>query len=138
MASDTTPKAAFGIAVTWAGHDVGYLTDVKGPSMSADIIDISNHDSPNGFKQFVAGMRDGGEVGLEMKYIPGDLTGQKFMLADFGTGTERQVVITFADTSTWTLNGVITAFDPDAGGLDTDRLLSITVKVNGKPVYAFT
>lgn len=138
MASDTTPKPAFGITVTWAGHDIGYLTDVKGPSMKADEIDISNHDSPNGFRQFVAGLRDGGEITLEMKYIPGSLTGQKFLLADFNSGTEQQMVITYADGSTWTLNGIVTGFEPDAGAIDNARLLSVTVKATGKPVFVYT
>ena len=138
MPSDTTPKSAFGISVTWAGHDIGYLSDAKGPNMSAEMIDISNHDSANTFREFVAGLRDGGEFSISLKYIPGDLTGQKFMLADFNTGTSRQVIFTFLDASTWTFTGLVSAFDVDAGKFDADRLLSVTIKVSGKPVYAFT
>lgn len=135
MTAYTTPKSAFSTVITWAGHDIGYITNIGGPSVKTDIIEVSNHDSADGYRDYVAGMHDGGELSLDVRYIPGDLTGQKYFLADLHSGTERQVVISLPDSSTWTFNAIATGFEPSMN-YDADLVTSLTMKVTGKPVFA--
>jgi hypothetical protein len=131
----TTPKPALGTVVTWASHDIGYMTDIRGPSIKADTIDLSNHDSANSYKEFGLGLIDGGEISIDVRSIPGDTSGQKYFLDDLHARTERQVIITFPDgISKWTLNALPTGFDPSFNYSDPLDA-TLTMKVNGKPVF---
>src|SRR5579862_2745617 len=42
------------------------------PQQKLDTKDASNMGSPNGYKEFIAGMREGGEITFEGNYIPKD------------------------------------------------------------------
>ena len=134
MSAYTTPKPAYKTAVTWAGHDIGYMKNISGPSIKMDTTDLSSHDSANDYKEFGAGLLDGGEISIDLRFIPGDLTGQKYFLTDLHARTERQVIITLPDSSTWTFNALPTGFSPSFN-YDGDLAATITMKVSGKPVF---
>jgi len=135
MAAGTTPATAFGTAITWAGHDIGYATNINGPNIKVDTIDASSHDSADTYREYIAGLRDGGEVSLDVRFIPGDTTGQKYFISDLHEGTERQVVITLPDSSTWTFNALATGFSP-SDPHDAALGATLTMKVTGKPVFS--
>ena len=44
---------------------IGQLTNISGPSVAADTIDVTSHDSTGAYRQFVAGLLDGGDLSLE-------------------------------------------------------------------------
>jgi predicted secreted protein len=44
---------------------IGQLTNISGPSVAVDSIDVTSHDSTGGYRQFVAGLIDGGDLSLE-------------------------------------------------------------------------
>jgi len=48
--------------------------------------EVSNMGSPNTYKEFIAGLRDGGEITFEGNYIPKDAT-QINVRADLDAGT---------------------------------------------------
>ena len=45
-------------------------TAIAGPSMSRDTPDASNMDTPNGWREFIGGLKDGGEMSLEANWLP--------------------------------------------------------------------
>lgn len=53
--------------VTRAIHAVA---DISGPEVSIDTIDVTTHDSPDKFNEFVPGMADGGEVTFDLMFDP--------------------------------------------------------------------
>lgn len=53
---------------------IAELTDINGPSRSKDTIDVTSHDSVDGFREFLAGLKDNGEVGMSGNWVPGDAT----------------------------------------------------------------
>ncbi len=53
---------------------VGKVGDINGPSMSRDTVDITHQQSPGGYKQFLAGLADGGEVTFTINLDPSDTT----------------------------------------------------------------
>ena len=135
MAAGTTPATAFGTAITWAGHDMGYMTNISGPSIKAETIDVSSHDSANTYRAYIAGMHDGGEVSIDVQFIPGDTSGQYTFLADLHAGTERQVVITLPDATTWTFQALATGMDL-TDNFDDKLAATLTMKVTGKPTFS--
>lgn len=48
---------------------IAEVKDIQGPSITVDTIDVTSHDSVDGFREFVAGMIDGAEVTLDCNLI---------------------------------------------------------------------
>jgi hypothetical protein len=137
MVATTTPQVAFGFVVTWVGHDIGFITDIKPPKIKADVVDFSNHDSADRSKDFGVGLIDGGEVSITARRITGDTTGQKYFLTDLqsATPTSRQVIITYPDgVSKWTFNALATGWDED-DPFAQNQDVTLTMKVTGKPAF---
>lgn len=117
-----------GTTLTWNGA-VTEIVSIGGPSASNDPVDVTNLSST--WKAFIASVPDGGEVTLELNYEP-DLAAHAGFLTDLGGGTERQMVITFADGggTTLTFNAICTGFAPNAA--TADKLsCTVTFKVTG-------
>jgi predicted secreted protein len=132
-------NSAFGTTLKWNATALAELTGISGPSMKADTIDLTNHDSADGFREFVAGVRDGGEISIEGNFLSSDTTGQMAFITDAQAGTEREVIITgpTADAFTWTMDCIVTAFEP-THPYDGKLGFTATLKVTGKPVLAVT
>jgi len=134
MASATKAQKTFGTSVTWAGHDIGFIVDGSYTGLSAEEIDLSSQESV--FKEFAAGQIDSGMVNLTIRFIPGDTTGQKFLYTDMKASTEREVIITYPDDSTWTFNAIVTKFGDLTFNKDGSADAAITLKVTGEPTHS--
>lgn len=40
-----------------------------GPGMTRDTVDVTTHSSPNRFREFISGLRDGGEVSCDINWL---------------------------------------------------------------------
>jgi len=116
---------------------VGELTDIGGPSISVDTVDVTSHNSTDSYREFAAGVIDAGEMSLE-----GNLTqGNASLLKDIADA--RAVVNIdvefprYHDGTAWKcmyfdMSGALTAWEP--GAPYEDKLtFSGSVKVTGKP-----
>jgi len=129
--------SAFATALRWDNAAVLEVTNISGPSESMDPIDVTSHDSDDGFREFVAGLHDGGEITVEGMCIVGDSTGQVAMHTDFQATTVKAWEIRFpsyASAPVITGNGYITAWSWDFP-FDGPITFSATIKVTGKPTY---
>lgn len=131
-------KSAFGTTLKKSAVAIAELTSIGGPSLSADTLDVSTHDSASGYREFVQGMRDGGEISIEGNFIPGN-AGQIALKTDFDDGSSDEYVITFPASmaTTWTFNAIITGFETSAP-FDDKASFTATMKVTGKPTLAVT
>ena len=121
-----------------AGNSVSEIVNIKPPSQKMDTPDVTTMDTTTNYKEYIAGLRDGGEVGLTLKLYSGDTNGQYGLLQDMENGTKQSFIITLPDNAaTWTFNGYVTGHDPDVP-LDNAMGLEITIKVSGKPVFGVT
>src|SRR5579859_5320025 len=60
---------------------------IGGPGMKADMKEATNMSSPNTYKEFIAGLREGGDVTFEGNYIPKESTSsQSNLRTDFEGG----------------------------------------------------
>ena len=64
---------ALGTKLKKGQNYVAELTEISGIDMSADTIDVTTLNSTSGFREFVAGLKDGGEVGISGFFYPGDI-----------------------------------------------------------------
>lgn len=129
-------ESAFGAILTWNGERLLELESITGPSYAVDTIDVTSHDSENGFREFVAGLGDGGDITFEGNLLPGDDEGQMNFLRDLGAKEEREVTVSSPDDGiVFTCQGIATGWTPSFPH-DGKLGFSATIKVTGKPSFA--
>lgn len=69
-----------GMTLSIGGSTVGYIQNISDGGTVTDMIEASSADSTNAIKEKVAGMIDGGEVTLTIKYDPLASTGGQAVL----------------------------------------------------------
>jgi predicted secreted protein len=119
---------------------VANVSDLSGPSRSREAIEVTAHDSPNQYREFVKGLKDGGEVTITINYDPGNST-HSALDADFEEDDPRNYRIIVlpgdADEHTWTFSGLITSIG-DEFPVDDRMEREVTFKISGKPTLAAT
>src|SRR3546814_3399401 len=112
---------------------IANVSDISGPSRSREAIEVTAHDSPNQYREFVKGLKDGGEVTITINYDPGAST-HSDLDADFEEDDLRdyQVVVLpgEADTATWAFSGLITSIG-DEFPVDDRMEREVTFKISG-------
>jgi len=118
---------------------IAQVVGLGGPSISLDPLDVTNHSSVEGWKEFVGGLLDGGELTLEINFDPADGTHDSTtgLIKDMTDRTVRNFQLVFSDTAntTWTIPALVTGFEP-AAPVDGKLSASVTLKVSGKPTFA--
>jgi len=117
---------------------VAEITELVPPAMSKDSIDVTNHGSSDGYREFIPGMRDGGEVSFKANWLPTNAThdGTTGLLESFNDDELHNWKIIAPDTLiTIAFSGFLTAFEPDTP-LEGQGTLSGTIKVSGKPTVS--
>jgi len=115
---------------------IAELTDISGPTLDADELDVTSHSSVDGYREFIQGLKDAGEVTIEGNFIPANATQSATdgLLSDYDSGVVRnfQLVFPDTDTTTWGFSAIITAFEPSAP-VEEVLTFTATLKVTGKP-----
>jgi predicted secreted protein len=118
---------------------VAELRTISGPSISADAIDVTTHNTPSPWRRFIAGLLDGGEITFELNFIPTDPTHSYSagILKDITNRARRNLQIVFPDTglTTWTIPVIFTAFEMSSDPAEV-LMASVTAKVSGPPTLA--
>lgn len=110
---------------------IGGITSIKGPGMSGDDIDVSDMDSANGFKEFIPGLVDAGEVSLDLNWDKDDTTTLHGLWR--ATSTYR-IQFGNATTSKWEFTGYLKGLENEAPH-DDKISATATFKISGKPAY---
>lgn len=105
------------------------VTSISPPSLSRDTIDASHMQSPQRYREFVSGMRDGGEVSIELDFERGSTTDVQ-LLADFNSDAARNYRIVFPSGQAWTFNAFLTGYEVSVP-MDDKMTATATFKVNG-------
>lgn len=118
---------------------IANVTNISGPDRKRETIDVTAHDSPEGWMEFIGGLKDGGEVSLDINYDPAEATHDLDDDFDDDQARNYQIVILpdTIDEYTWTLKGVMTNLG-DEFPYDDKMARSMTIKVSGKPTLAAT
>lgn len=123
-------------AVTETFTTIAELKNISGPSLSADVIDVTVHNSGTPWRRFISGLLDGGEITFDVHFVPQNATHSysSGLLSDFVNRVKRNFQLVFPDAgvTTWTIPGIVVNFDMNADPADA-LLASVTVKVNGAP-----
>lgn len=132
-------KFNIGKGPTPAPVAVGNLSSIGGLELSADTIDVTTLDSEGGYREFIAGFKDAGEVALEGIFDATTGKGQKelYDLYESGAVSDFQIVFPTESKATWDFKGVVVGFSTSAD-LEDPLAFSATIKVSGKPTLTIT
>jgi predicted secreted protein len=112
------------------GVALAEVNTITGPNRTRDTIDVTSLDSLGGYREFIGGFRDGGEVSLEMNYSRAVFD---LLNVDFEATTSQTFKIIMPDTGAtefefegWVNN--ITKTIPT----DDKITMSVTIKIDGQ------
>lgn len=116
------------------GYVVAEITSMGDVSVIRDDIDITHYDSDDGYKEYLPGLADGGEITIEGNFIVGDTNGQIGLKADFEAGTVQsfELALPNAANSSWEFSAIVNSFgetQPNGEAIG----FTATMKVTGKP-----
>lgn len=132
--------AAFGTLLKLGGTTIAGVTNLSGPGLTLETIDVTNHSSTSAYREFVGGLKDGGEIGVDIVFDPAAAThknasgGLLYLLTTRASGSFS---ITFPDSgaTVWSFTAFVTAFEPGAPVEDA-MTASVTLKITGAPTLA--
>jgi predicted secreted protein len=124
---------------TWT--TVAEVRNITPPSYARDAQDATHTESTEGWREFIPGLKDAGDISCELNLVP-DSNSMDLVLAQFNTDELVQVRILFADgtqgavptCSRFTCNVVVTGFAMEAP-LDDKMSATLTAKISGKPTF---
>lgn len=125
-------EKSFGIAVTVATNAVGELTDVNLTGVDVNMIDITNHGSSGGYKEFLGGLKDGGSLDLSGNFDEADV-GQEYIRDN--PGVSAAVVVTLSNGDTISFSAICGAYNV-SNPLDDKITFSTSLKITGAVTYA--
>ncbi|OSM43460.1 phage tail tube protein [Nesterenkonia sp. PF2B19] len=108
---------------------IANVTSLSPPNISRETLDVTSHDSPNGYMEFLGGLKDPGEVSVEVNYDPSQ---HDKLVDDFEEDDPIKYEIAFPDGTVWAFEAILTAFEPDAP-YDDKLTAEMTLKVTSKP-----
>jgi predicted secreted protein len=135
----TSAVSAKGTVLIWNYHKILEQVNLSGVSQSADVLDVSNHDSANSFREYIAGLIDGGELSLDGNFIVSDTNGQIALHTDMQAGTKRAcfLLLPMAVGVAMSFNALAKGFEPSFPH-DGKMGMSGSLKVSGKPTLLTT
>jgi predicted secreted protein len=110
------------------------VTNISGPGLSRETLDVSAHDSPEQWTEHIGSMKDGGEVSLDLNYDPAV---HDDLVADLDDDEPRNYRLVFpvSPAVTWSFAAIMTGFEPSAP-YDDKLSATATYKVSGKPTLS--
>ena len=122
---------ALGTTITFNAKTIGSLTSIGEITPDSEELDATTLDSQGGYREFLQGFKDSGEVTLSGYYDKAD-AGQQESITGYGTGDVDPVVITFPNSAGGaTFNAYVKSFT--IGSADVDGIVGFgaTLRISG-------
>ncbi len=109
---------------------IAQILSVSMPSQEVDDLDITTMASNNGFKEYTPGLKDAGEITLQLLYEKANCNTIDGLLG----GTAEVWTITLPDGSTWACSGYFKSLGGESPhGAEITQ--SATIKLTGAPTF---
>ncbi len=147
-----THHPSFGADLQWdpAGGTVyvaiGQVKDISGPALARGDVDVTDHDSSLGYREFLPGLTDGGVVTFTIGFDDQNTA----HLQGVGTGLAGNMdqdgctlpafeltLNSCVGTPVWTWDGYVNGYTPGMP-VEGENTVDISIKVSGKPVLTVT
>lgn len=125
------PKVrALGTTITFNAKAIGGLTSIGEITPDSEELDATTLDSSGGYREFLQGFKDSGELTLSGFLVKAD-PGQAELRTGYGSGDIDQTVITFPDGTTATFNAYVKSYTIGAADVDGIVGFGATLRISG-------
>lgn len=109
---------------------IAEINSITGPGMTRNFIEVTSLDSTGGYREFIGGFRDGGDVTLNMNFTR---AGYDAMIDDYESADSVDYKIVFADDNNTEVSFAAFVTDLPLSVTVEDKVtLDITMKVTGQ------
>ena len=112
---------------------IANLTSIGEIGVESEEIDATDLDSPNNYKEFIAGSKDAGEVSLAGNIK--DESNVEKMLALAESQSMEEWEVTYPSGAKWSFRGFIKSFKDGEKTPDGVATFSASIRISGKPTY---
>lgn len=133
---EASPFGAAAAPLLAAMKKVGEVVSLSPPNKSKDAVEATHMESEDAYREFISGLKDGGEVNVTYNRV-GDDDGQEAVDDAFDYDGKVYVFIDlpFNPPKRWTIRCIVTNRE-DEVPLDDKMQGSFVAKVSGKPTLA--
>lgn len=112
---------------------VAEVMSVSAGGLKLDVTEATHMESPSKWREFIATVKDAGDVSFEINFQPA-LAGHQGLTTDLKNQTLRNWQLVFPDSgaTTWSFGGFVTSFAPQAQ-FDGKLTASCSIKITGAP-----
>lgn len=138
-----TTEAKIGYGSLFEIHDgddyqkIGEITSITLPSLARDAVDATHTESEEGWREFIPGLKDAGEITVEMNFVAGSES-DVLIRRQFDSDDLTQCRITVPSVGSppeqLTFNAIVTGYEAEAP-VDDKVTATVTLKVSGKVSY---
>lgn len=126
-------ERALGTTFTFATTEIGSLSSIGEVGGDADEIDVTTLDSTGGYKEFLQGFKDSGEVALSGYLAAGK--NQDDLITAFGAGTASDCEIEFPSGTTLTFSGYVKSYKVGPAEVNGAIGFSASIRITGAVTF---
>lgn len=137
FAKGTQLKVGDGTTPTEVFTLIPEVRSITGPSMSAETLDVTSHDTPGGFRDKIQGLKDWGVLSFEMLWAPANAQHLQ-LFEDYISGEVRNYTITYPTTpaTTFKFAGWV-GNNPTSAPFDGALTKTVEINIMGSPAPSF-
>jgi len=130
--------SAYGATLVLEGDPIAQVSNISGPSLSLDTVDVTTHDQANYWEQHTGTVLRSGTVTFDIIYDP-SLADHVAVLAELVGREYAGFELQFPNDAynEYVFDAFVTGFTPSAP-VDGALTASVTLKVTGEPVLVST
>lgn len=109
------------------------VIDINGPGLAADAVETTHTESTNGWREFIGGLKDAGEITVTCNFRPDNASNDT--LRGYIGSLEYYRIAWVGLTERVTCQGILTGYSPQAP-LGDKMTVDLTIKLSGEPTFA--
>lgn len=123
------------ISIASVMTDIPYVQSITGPGTAFDIVDVTTHSSTGGFREFISGLADGGEITATINWHTDETTHQALFDAQYNREVTAfqlswSALPDFATDNLFDFDGFVTGL-PFTSPTDAQVTADLTIKITG-------
>ncbi len=112
---------------------IGGVDSIGAIGVESEEIEVTTLDSPDGYREFIAGLKDAGEIAIK-GVVKSDAQLQT-LLGKAEDQTVEDWEVDFPSGTKWTFSGFVKALKEGEITIDGKRTFEMTIRVTGKPTF---
>ena len=113
---------------------IGEVIEVTPPNPSRDSVETTHTSNADRWRTFIPGLIDGGELSIEINYVPGS-TADDNIMTDLNSSSVKNYKVLFVSGESIIVPAFITGIEPGVP-IDDRMTATVTFKVAGKPTWS--